>query len=162
LCHERKRETAYFQIAAVVLADAFMDGGIPVLRFWRSQWWRWDGRSYRLVPPHTLKLIVRGAIVETAGGGYGGLRMVGSVITELKFQPQVSLPDHWEPPFVIPDDEFYFSERSDSLSAANLPPLANGVLDMDVWLRGPSLSSSRSLIVVRKAQRATGAGCEES
>ena len=137
-----------FQIAAAVQVQVFSWGGVPTIRWWQRSWWRWDGKAYRLVPSHIMKMLVRTAIMQVFGDMFNTLSMVTKVMEEAKYLPQVALPDHWQPPFWIPADQILFSEQSEPDPADQLVSVANGVLDIQGWLDASRSSSLSQTMIV--------------
>ncbi len=111
------------EVAAILRADE--QDGVPTVRYWREDYWRWTQGRYETVPAHD----VRGSVVRTLNPNYHHLTtsITNNVMDQLRSQSQ--LPAKVEPPCWLPRRDDKWQPPSD-WKATDILPFPNGLLHL--------------------------------
>lgn len=120
--------------SAADLAIAFNSGQI---RFYRDEWWRFDGGVYRQMDKIVLKREVHDWLTLQPNATPS---QADAVISILKLEPYVYVPAHWDMPALLLN-KTHCDERDKQVVPTQLINLKNGLFDLDAWEQGkPPLS----------------------
>jgi P4 family phage/plasmid primase-like protien len=117
------------EIATDFLSKNFSENGDLTLRYYRGDWWRWNGRSYKELPDTDLGARVA-RFIDDFTSRKVSTSLNSSVITALKGRCLV--PADTELPAWI-------GENFSAQPAGRVISFSNGILDLDALLQGENV-----------------------
>ncbi len=129
---EKKKGPSAEEVAKMFLEAQYAQDGVPTLRYFRGDWWTWNGRCYREMLKEDLEARVARFITDIPNCDVT-VYFVSSTVKTLTGQCLV--PASSAPPVWLKDD---FKVQA----SGHVIAFSNGLLDFDALLRGENVELS--------------------
>lgn len=126
---EKEEGPSAGEIATEFLSSHFSTNDAWTLRYYRGDWWRWNGRNYKELPDTDFRAIVR-AFTDDETSRKGSTSFTSSIIESISGKCLV--PADTELPAWVGDS---FNAQP----AGRVISFSNGILDLDALLRGENV-----------------------